>query len=520
MPARRENRQDTIPDMARIGRATTTTMRNWLVLVIAACGSPSVAPRPPAIVPVDVAPAVPTAWNLAFERACRGSNTTPFASPDQKYIGLCDALFTYDTGEYAGALPIGATAFLAGDAVLSESFRGAGLEIDPIPGTAATRSRSFGTGMGRGTVIAPDRTRALTVIEDRSQRSLTLVALPTLEKLDAVRLDPGERELGFLADGTPIIHAAGVVSRLVGGTLVPLTAPRGIERITVASGGTRAVITRAGRRAVVELPTWRELVALPPPGENEVRPDEALALTARGDRVAFTTGPYLIIAAIDPRRGLVELHRRAFGMAEGLAFSPDGRTLLARNHNTLEVLREGAPRRDPFDPEYDPVLLKGVSQTYQRGGVGDAGDGIEHHDGGEELLPAGAFARWRDDDTTVTAFATDAGELGTSATSLDVWAQRVLARHGDTAARSKRWQTATGRALEYATFVRDGCDPVDRYIHVEERDGIVVRVEIEVPPGWPRKKVLPRLETFFDRAFGAPNKRELAAAPPPPRGGC
>ncbi|HEY5935311.1 MAG TPA: hypothetical protein VIU61_11765, partial [Kofleriaceae bacterium] len=199
---------------------------------------------------------------------------------------------------------------------------------------------------------------------------------------------------------------------------------------------------------------------------------------------------------------------------------PDGTTLRARNHTMMEVLREGAPRRDPFDPKYDPVMLKGVTKTFQRGGTGDAGDGIEHHDGGEELLPAGVFARWRDDDTTVTAFVSDAAELGTSATSIDVWADRVLARHGDTPVRSKRWLTRTGRALEYATFVRDGCDPVDRYIRVEERDALVVRVEIEVPPGWPRKKVLPRLQRFFDRAFGAPKQRELAVAPPPPRRGC
>jgi hypothetical protein len=507
MPARRDERQDTIPD---IGRDTTAAMRNSLVLLLAACGGePRVATPHAPIAPVARAQVAPVPWNLAFERGCHGSMTAPIVAPDQTLFGLCDAVFAYETGEYAGEFPVGAMAFV-GAGILAESYSGRGLELD---------ARSLDAGMGRGTVLSPDRTRALTVIEDGKQRTILLVALPSLDKLAAVSVTGGA-QLGFLAGGTPIVLAHGTVSRLEGTKLVTIAnAPRGIERMTVAHGGTRAVIARDARRAIVELPTWRELLTLPPPGDDEVRPEEGIALSDRGDRVAFVTGESLVIAAIDPVRGLVELHRRPFGMPEGLTFSPDGKSLLARAGMAMQVLREGAATRI-LAPVYRPALPPGFTLTFERGGTGDSGDGIERHDGGEELMQAGAFARYRNDDVTVTAYATDAAELGTSATSLDVWAARAVARHHDNPARSKRWLTSRGRALEYATFVRDGCDPVDRYIRVDERDGIVVRVEIEVPPGWSRKRVLPQLHAFFDGAFGAPKQRELAAAPRPPRGGC
>jgi len=484
-------------------------MRNSLVLVLAACGAePRVAPRAP-VTPIARAQVAPVPWDLAFERGCYGSMTAPIVAPDQTQFGLCDAVFAYETGEYAGEFPVGGMAFV-GDGVLAESFSGRGLELE---------TRSLAAGMGRGTVLSPDRTRALTVIEDGTQRTILLVALPSLDKVAAVAVTGGA-QLGFLAGGTPIVLAHGTVSRLEATKLVTLAnAPRGLERMTVAHGGTRAVIARDGHRAIVELPGWRELVALPPPGDDEVRPEEGIALSDRGDRVAFVTGASLVIAAIDPVRGLVELHRRPFGMPEGLTFSPDGKSLFARAGMGMQVLREGAAAR-VLAPVYRPTLPPGFTLTFERGGTGDSGDGIERHDSGEELMQAGAFARYRSDDVTVTAYATDAAELGTSATSLDVWAARVVARHNDNAVRSKRWLTSSGRALEYATFVRDGCDPVDRYIRVDERDGIVVRVVVEVPPGWSRKRVLPRLHAFFDGAFGAPKQRELAAAPPPPRGGC
>ena len=510
MPARRPGGKDTIPDIL-------------LVLALAGCGSAPPSARPPA--PAVAQPIVRAAWGVAFERGCRGSLTPPVVSPDQKYLGLCDAVFAYDGGRYLGRLPAGAVAFVAGDGVLSESFRGEGVELEPIAGTTRTVARTLGRGRASTTTMSPDRTLALAVLEEHGRHAVVLLALPALARQSSAPV-AGEAQIGFFADGTPIVLAGHVVSRLEADRLVPIAgAPRDLDAIAVAAGGTRAIVTRGnGARAIVELPSWREVVALPAPGDNEIRPEEGVALAERGDRVAFVTGASLVIAEIAHDR-LVELHRRPFDQPEGLAFSRDGRSLFAKSGRSMLALREGLTARAAAVPVYRPALPKHFTLVFERGGTGDRGDGIARYDDGEELLEADAFAYYRNDDdyVTVTVYAHDPAELAAPGDTLDTWAERVVARYGErtlAARKTKRWITTSGRALEYATFVRDGCDPHDRYTHVEERDGIVYRVEVTVPPGLRRKHVLPRLHAFFDAAFSAPKQRELAVAPAPPRGGC
>lgn len=444
-------------------------------------------------------------------------------------IGLCDAVFTFDVGQYVGSLPVGAAALIDGPGVVSESYGGLGIEVEPLAGTDSITSRTLGRGMGRRTVLSRDRTVGATVLEANGGYSVRVFSVPALDERSSAPIEPPMREtdLGFLADGTLLVLANHVVSRIEAGKLVAVRgAPEGLLAMRVASGGTTAVVVRkGGQRVVVELPSWREMILLPPAPDDETRPLDGVALSDSGRRVAFSHDAGLSIAEI-AEGARVELHREVLERVEALTFSPDEKTVLAKGPQTMTVFRENAPIRPRSVLSYAPLAPKGFELVFERGGRGDAGDGIERWDGGEELLEAGVFVRYRNESTTVTVSAFDAAEFGDERLSLAGWAAKVIGRDvglgGEGACTGRRsWRTDRGRALEYAQYRRDGCDPTDNYVHVEERGGLVYRVEVEVAPGTPRRKVLPYLQAFFDGAFAAPRqKRDLAEAPAPRSGPC
>jgi len=463
---------------------------------------------------------------------------------DRSSFVYCGSLFTLDSGHYLG--------------LARRHTEGLDREVG-LTGPAAivvTRNK-----LAR----SPDATLALTYLG--GSRTVALLALPSLSRRDAIALPESlvNPDIGFLADGTPLVLAEQrcrempmvrascpepggcveaalrcdrIVARLEGGSFVPIAnAPSELTGLVVARGGTRAVIIRAdGTRALVDLPSWREIVALPPLEPSPVGywplwrfedgtnyPDahvhyydraQVTAVSDDGRRVAFVTDPTndLVIAEVT-ERGLVELDRRPARNAKTLVFSPDGRSLLVtiRGH-TVVVLREGArhPPRPNLDYEPDPPRgFRSVLATNARGyGMWRSVPGVplDQFQFSESDLP---------DFKLVLVSSLDAAELGPPSLPLETWAARAVERieHQDVA-QTVSWRTARGRVVEYVRFIR-GCLDIDLYSRIEERDGVVYRVELRVPATTSREEVARYLEAFVDQPLGKPARpRPLPTVPP------
>ena len=519
--------------------ATTTT-------VVPA--APAAPPTPQAVAtasaPALERPSPP--WTVLFERACKGSVTDAVVSRAEELLAYCSGLFSLPRGEFRSTLPIGALAFVDDGRLLTQSYEGTGLELVSLPGAPETPLVTTGEGSVEAAALAPNRKRVAAVIALDDVVSARIYALPTLEEvLRAPVTGAAHRtELGWLADGTPLVladpacalsdvpctDAKRAVYRVAAGKVEPLGPSfTGVEHMAVADNGSRAlVLFDDGRRAVLGLPAGETLATLPSlPADEEWLDMSALGLDAKGERLAFFEGRDLIIAELRPS-GLRELARAPELAAEVLAFSADGRTLYAADSYRVAVVREGAPETPLRLAGYRPRLPEGFVMTYERGAPpppdADAPMGVaiervesEGEIVGESVLPFGTLVRYRDEETTVTVVTGDLDELPPRETPLSEWADAVLARDlgdSDEPAQAQRsWQRGAERSLEYAVFVRDGCDPVDVYARVTEHDGVLYRIEIVVAPGSPRSVVEPLLRVFLDAPLGPPDDARAFTTP-------
>lgn len=147
---------------------------------------------------------------------------------------------------------------------------------------------------------------------------------------------------------------------------------------------------------------------------------------------------------------------------------------------------------------------------------------VESQPGDEE--PGVVAHYWREDPyVEVYVTATMADAYGGAAAALDQWSARILKDHHEDFLFEKIavWSTPEGRAFEAVHFLREGCNPSDRYVRYIERSGLLYRVQVAFPPGTPKGKVAPFLRTFFDAAMGPPpTERVVAVSPPPQDGPC
>ncbi len=471
-------------------------------------------------------------WALAFERACLGSGTAPLISPDQTLIGACEAVFTFDAGEYRGELPIGARAFLDSTLVIADSLGGQGVELAPILGGDPKRERVLGRGSGDGTIVSPDGKQALSVLERRDHGAVVSVVLLSLPSL-AVRAEltlpaTAAADVAFDADGTPFVVAndecttsadgratcaSRRLSRFEAGGLVSVpAAPRDLHAVRFARRAARAIVVHQnGRRAVVALPSWTEVVALPDVGDDDTWPESTVAISSDGARVVYLDAGDLVIADVDIGTRN-ERYRRTYPDAEGFELSGDGKSVLARTVGSVAMIREGArASRTAAGPAPQIFPPPGFALTWRRGGAADRAE-----EGGG-LLPFGAVERYRsEDDGMLTVSVLDPRELGTADTPFDVWLSRVRIRHADAdASELRRWTKPSGRGVELAWFQRHGCDHADHYLRIEERDGVLHVIDLEVAPGTSNAVLGPLLHVLFDRPTddGAAPRRLVAAAP-------
>jgi hypothetical protein len=117
----------------------------------------------------------------------------------------------------------------------------------------------------------------------------------------------------------------------------------------------------------------------------------------------------------------------------------------------------------------------------------------------------------------IAVTATDAYEFGPPETPIDRWAALVLERNSESAEleRATTFENSGQRGLEISIFRREGCLPADIYVRYMEQGPLLYRINIEVPPNTPKKRVLALMRTFFDAPRGAPSVARVLAKPSP-----
>jgi len=504
----------------------------------AAVPAPVTPESPP---PVAAAPAAP--WGVAYQRECRGSITPPVIAANGETFTLCSQHYSAD-GLFLGRVEIGAFALLGSDRLLRGSYSGRGLVLGPLDsedGAVATER-----GFIERAVVNATSTRVVTVVREApGSATVEVRELPSLKRVDsaAVHLH-GVVSVGLLADGSAMVASddgcvifdkqcgrdkcasttctGRSVKRLSGGALMPMGAFDGVESFTTSADGTKAVVNRAGgARTLVSLPGGTVELALPNANGSAV-----VGLDRSASRIAFQDGGDLVVGALE-FGSLKELHREPSATeSEDLVFSPDGRTLYAGNARRVVVLRENEPAHRPLTAEYEPKLPADfqpsrieVEEGIKLERVIANGEMVS-----ETALSPSTIARYRSHEVEVNVEADDPRELGRATGDLARWTERALNRDAltrDHVSSLRAWQGASGRSLEYAHFIREGCDPQDVYVRLEERAGTLYVVRVSVPPGWSKQKVAPILEAFFDGPLGRPEeKRVFAKAPSPMTGPC
>ncbi|MBI3202162.1 MAG: hypothetical protein HYZ29_11510 [Myxococcales bacterium] len=511
-------------------------------LGVAACAATSASPRLPASLestrrPAAAAPASPipgpaAGWAVAYRRECRGSITPPRVAPSGSLFTFCDAAFELVGGRFRENVPIGVLALVDDRRALFDDYSGGGWVLGAFDETERLRAKG---GRPEQLALSDDRRRAVSI--ERSRRGWVVVVrdVDTQRELSRSTLENHAEadRVAFIDDGDPVVltdrgcrtlscgrrcqrvecRARGVYRAGVAG--LSLLAPRFADVAHVAIASRRALLVRPDRsREIVEVPSGRQVAALPPATEEAT----AVAIDPAGARIAWLDGG-LRVATLDGE-SLTERHHAPALEPSGLAFSPDGSWLFATEGQAVVVLHQGllpkvqkATAAPPVPPGFRAPTVRAREQTFSR------------FDESSEVVWPNQVARFRSDDERVDVwvFATDAAELGRE-DSLDEWARAAVARYegpGGSPRMLRSWTDGLRRSVEYAVFVRDGCEPSDQYVRVTRQGDSVMRVVVEVAPGEEHAVVAPLLERFFDRALGAsPARREAAHSPPVAPGPC
>jgi hypothetical protein len=501
--------------------------------------APSPAPPPPA--PVEP-PAPPARWARLYQRVCTDSVTAPVLAADGQSVASCGARFTLPRGRFVGAAPFGLLASLPGDRSLVDEHGGGGIAL-LSPGEKPVRAPG---GRPGGIAIAPDGSKVVTLEEKDGDRKLVVRALPSLAPVREAALGkgPSEAEVAFLADGReavltsyPCVETAcegdegksgncrqtkcsgrGIFA-IDGGTPKPLVT--GLRAGAFgARGDLAAVVREDGSAAIVALPDGRALAALPSRGGArlggaasgpkpragdagaEVR---AIAVSAAGDRVAIAGDEDLAVLAQSGADFVEVLAQKGHGPS-ALRFAADGRTLFT-GHD-LEVYGEGAapPETKPF--AYAPKLPAGFVKAERQGNEWIISRDPEHtrlaHEDEIEMLVHPKLGA----EATISRL--DPEEFDPEGDA-ETWALRVAARlfpHEELATAKQRkkagftaWGERGERSFELH-WVASGCEDVDNYERVSEKDGAIVRVHMQVYGVMTPKRAAPWLAAFFDDPLG------------------
>jgi len=509
----------------------------------AGCAASGASPRPRAQLPAphraaaaasaQATQAPPHAgWAVAYRRECRGSITLPRVAPSGSLFTYCDAAFDLAAGRFRENVPIGVLALVDDRHALFDDYSGDGWVLGALDGAGRKQARG---GRAEQLALSPDRRRAASI--ERAERGWAVVVrdVGTQNELSRTALEnhTDADQVAFIDDGDPVVLTDRACRKLscgkrcvrvqcatrgvyrAGAAGLSLLGPRFSDVAEVAPASRRALLVRSdGSREVVEVPSGRRIVELSPVTEDAT----AVAIAADGATAAWLDGGLRVVSLASGQP--VEVHHAPALAPSALAFSPDGAWLFATEGQTVVVLRKGAPpnaRKVPPAPEVPPGFRASTVRSHEQT--------FSSFDDASEIVWPNQIARFRsnDDRVDVWVFATDAAELGRER-SLDDWASAAVARyegHTGGARQVRSWSDGLRRSVEYAVFVRDGCEPSDRYVRITHHGESVMRVVVEVPPAEKHAVVAPLLERFFDRALGRPpSERKRAQSPPVAPGPC
>ncbi|MFT3764869.1 MAG: hypothetical protein QM820_05030 [Minicystis sp.] len=506
-------------------------------VTLAACAevpAPQVLPPPPpqpaptaASVPAPEPPSPPPArWARVFRRGCNGSITPPVPSPDGASVASCGTRFGAERGRFLGAAPFGVLALLPGDRAIIDEYGDGGLALTTPDVAEPVRDAG---GRPEAIVVAPDGSRVVSLERMRKtdERHVVVRALPSLARVRDVSLGkgPGGTALGILADGREVMFGSYpcvevnvacpndpndlscrmpkcegrglfVIDRGAVSPLVP-----GLREGTIGARGDLAVVVREdGSAAEIALPDGHTIAQLPPVGDEDI---DAVAVSAAGDRVAIATSDKLAIFARSGAQ-FVEVLAAPHPNVRTMRFAADGRTLFTGDD--LTAYREGAEPREVKAPAYEPALPKGFVKLARKDNIWALPNE------GERGVQEGEIAMFAHPKigAEVVVSVIDADELDPGGDA-ETWAKRVAARIapdtplGTEKERKKAgfvaWGEPGARSLELHWTAR-GCEDIDSYERVSERDGALVRVHLQVYGELSAKRLAPWLGALFDEPLG------------------
>ncbi|NUO50980.1 MAG: hypothetical protein HOV80_19165 [Polyangiaceae bacterium] len=512
-------------------------------------------PRPPLVEAPASAPTVK--WSQAFDRACTGSITPPVVSADDASVAFCSRLFETKHGAFEVNIPIGVAAILPDGRLLSNDYEGHWKVGTP---NGAKKTSTDGS-LSSIFAISPDGKRFAT-FEDDSIVVRELDPLKEVASIDVGEVSP-EPIVGFFADerATAIVPGDCKTKRrrnkdgsewretkcasrswmvVEGDKLVKLRDAADIESVAFAAAGNRAIVRRSGgARAVVALPGGETIVELPNDARDEVGP---FALDRDGARVAYLDERGVVVQAIE-NKTLRELARVDGAMPSELVLAADGKTLYLADNSRMLVLREGEPERQVAVASYAATPPKGFApfraQCPNDGEPPNTGDddlcrarqrafgesGSLVDEGRSMLLPEGHLRAFLDKENFIEVYVTAVDAAEYPEKDDKAWAKSIVSASvwsGSEKGVEKTIKMRGSRAFDYAEFWRGGCDPKDIYVSAFERDGLLYRVRIEVPPEHPQKELTPLFKAFVDEPFGSGDVSAHAFVKPPraPDGPC
>jgi hypothetical protein len=422
-------------------------------------------------------------------------------------------VFDGESGVYLGRARLGVMTFLAPDRVLRNSYGAKGLVRSSALEADVVSEQVIGGKFPELVAVSLDRKHIIVLEKDfaASSSQQALVVRNLVDGTEEMRLPITETVLavGFAHDGQPLVATELGLFAPRNGGLAPRRAGK-LRGCAISADGTRAILTsRDGSRSLVRLPAGKVVQALPSAsGEASVTADGALA--SRGKTVALVTQKGLEILDLEHPESIALLP--SIDGIRHLSFGRDDGELLVDTDGQVHVLRRGLmPQPDPA-VTYEPRLPPDFKSPERRGGELS----FDHFEKSTEMAPPNLVARYfsAKQDATVNVDWFEPGEFDAGGADLERWKALILAREGIESNQviARVWQIESGRVVEFADFRRDGCDPMDHYVRYAERDRVVLRMELTVPPGTPLTRVRPLLKEFFDEPTGAPPaKRQLAS---------
>jgi hypothetical protein len=446
----------------------------------------------------------PLVWGQAYTRMCLHTGIhAPVLSLDGQTLLYCSALFEAATGRFLRPGADGVFAFISNDEVVKSSNNGEAVARWSLSEDSKNEN-VIPSGHPEKLALSPRRDRMVSLERGKEPNDQRVVvrAVRDASVIASAPVEGSVLAVGFTHNGRPLVATDSGLFSITEEKLTPLgQAFDGMLAFTFSANGSRAVLTRKdGSREVVAMPSGQSILPLPPVPDTANLSTAVTALSPDGSRVALIDSEGVVIFDVESDR-VTRMDPPIRATPVALVFSPDGRGLAVTHDKWMTLVRQSAVPRPLPAVQYDPEVPKGfVKDTENASGSPDQ---VAHFHRARPL-------------TDVRVTVVDPREFDTGQDlSLDDWKNLIMTRENfHEAPPAAVWEGVMGRVLEYTYFRREGCLPADVYVRmIEQNKDVMIRIEVEVPPGTAKSKVVALLRAFWDEPLGAPIKPRVLATP-------